>query len=815
MLRLSLVLVALALLCCPASAQQPPSPGPFATGNDNHWDSAVNPFIPGDEHGAVGRTYVVLSANLEMTFINRPIQNGYNPLPSGMPVPDSQFWQPLPSSSVIVPNGTTPPTGTVQVTPNSDFRVYYDPYSPCGDGAGRWIVVGMGNLTYSDQTTAAAVLLAISQQEDPNPADSGVSWTQFAIASTAPANTGSDITAVGDFPRAGFNTNWIGVTALKFFKGSTGSYSVPLLFLFARQPSECTGTAGIPVKPSTLPTSGGGACTGSSGGSSTAWYCNDSSIQGACPALSYHTGSDPDGSNFFLVRSVSGSTGTIDLYEISGTVNSPNYGGIYSQVSLQNQPGPGGNWTWQSEAFPNLGQADSTTLKIAPGPDDDRFESCVVRNSTLWASQTIGLPATNADSTAVQWWSIGLDANKGKIYDVERIGGDGAYGGSVWDTMDSAIAVNSAGDVLVGFEGVPNINSTSYGYLSALFAFKSHSGCLGYQNYLYAGGLGPYYPSGDANGNPVRTGDYSQTVVDPNDDTTFWTSEGWAGESGAPGNGYGWLQAWGFVSPSTPSGPTFLNLTPKETECPSSPCTVTFTAPPNSQAGDVFIATITTAIPSTLTQLSSIPAGWNYLTYQNLGTTYMKTVDANWCDLRTYEWSLVHTYTGSNDSGSYTFQFPRHTLSCNGVILSNELGGELTAYRGACQNFETTKGTQILDLQGFPQSTYSKTITVGPFTPPDPSSNPGIPYDNANLLNYLYGSAEADDSGGDCSNMSDPISGTPALSTRANDSGCNGYAPAILGDYSPTNHGQSYGSYSSEDAYSGIKSGLELLLPPY
>jgi len=89
MTRLWMGLFLLSLCSHTAHAQQPTSPGPFATGNANFWSSATNPNAPGDEHGAVGRTYIVLKANLQFSFINRAnIKNGYNPLPSGMPIPD-------------------------------------------------------------------------------------------------------------------------------------------------------------------------------------------------------------------------------------------------------------------------------------------------------------------------------------------------------------------------------------------------------------------------------------------------------------------------------------------------------------------------------------------------------------------------------------------------------------------------------------------------------------------------------------------------------------------------------------------------------
>jgi hypothetical protein len=69
----------------------------------------------------------------------------------------------------------------------------------------------------------------------------------------------------------------------------------------------------------------------------------------------------------------------------------------------------------------------------------------------LYAAQTIGLPATSATSTAAQWWTIGLDSSSAEVFDVERLGGNGTTLGSNYNALDPAIAVNAAGDVLVGF----------------------------------------------------------------------------------------------------------------------------------------------------------------------------------------------------------------------------------------------------------------------------------------------------------------------------------------------------------------------------
>ena len=873
MSKLWFALAAILLSSGTTRAQAPPgSPAPFQYGNANEWDGILNKNAPGDEHGALGRTYLVLKANLQISFINRTsLQTGENPLPAGMPLDDTQFWPAqLDSSKVVIPGGSALPPGNVAITPNGDGRVHYDPYSPCKDSVGRWIVVEMGNLQYQDGTTAAAVLVGISTGEDPNPADSpsptptatvtatptptgtstpgatitstptasatatpGATWTFFALASTAPANVLGNDSAAADFPEVGFNTNWISITASKFFKDSTGAYQKPLLFVFQRQPSECS--AQIPANPALLPVTAGtsGSCTGTSGSSSSAWYCNDSQLSFACPVVNYHAGTqnptqDPDGSNLFFIKSISGSSGTARVWAINGAAGSPSYG-TNASVTTTGEPGPGGNWTWSGNLPLTIPQAGTNVQPIKTGVNDDRFVSCVNRQlpmaNVIYAAQSIGLPATNPTDTAVQWWTI--PHNLSQLYglslsltDVERIGSSSGYGNLYYDTIDPSIAVNYLGDVLIGFSGMfpAPPQYAAPGYLGAFFDFKSHSGCQEYQPYLYARGLGPYYPNGDANGNPVRTGDYSQTVVDPNDDTGFLTTTGWAGSlSAVSGNGYGWVQRWARINPSTPASPVFVGAPGSvEDECPGTEtkCQITLTAPAGVQKGDILIATLNVGLPETGS--FTIPAGWSVamdVTY-GTGCGAVRSV------------GLEHQYAGSLDSGSYLFKFPRNKKTCNNLTVHTEFEGDLVSYRGACQNVSNIEGDYqygydpVLANVGFPLNTFQVTgtvlstgnISIGT------GNIPSFPsYDNNTLVAWFYGSAEMEtgESNGFCSVLSD-LTGFPPLTTEILQSGCTGI-PLALGDapVQTTQNGAPYAGESVTDSAYGFKFGWVTLLPPY
>ncbi len=79
------------LLGAAAYAQGISSPPATYWGDGISYNSTTNDVIPGDEHGAIGRTYIVLHSNDEFAFIERSsLVSGQNPTPT--PIDDSTFW---------------------------------------------------------------------------------------------------------------------------------------------------------------------------------------------------------------------------------------------------------------------------------------------------------------------------------------------------------------------------------------------------------------------------------------------------------------------------------------------------------------------------------------------------------------------------------------------------------------------------------------------------------------------------------------------------------------------------------------------------
>ncbi len=792
-----IVALAVLLLGSASARAQPASPQPTEYGTGSAYNTSFG-YFPGDPHGALGLNFLVLKANDEFIFINRSgLSSGNNQPPA--PLSDVNFWGlTIPSTSVLVPGGNPPPSGLVTVSPCCDGRVFYDPYSPCGDGVGRWLVVELANFVYSDNTTGSGVLVGVSNGEDPNPADSGVSWTIFAIASSGSS---------ADFPGLGFNTNWLAITALKFFPDSNGVYDEPLLFVTERQPLECSGT--LPANPAVMAMSGNGAglCTGSSAsGTPTAWYCNDSNLGVACPAETYHTyGQDLDGSNLYLIKSLGGSGGSVDLFEVNGSPSSPTYEGVVAPPSITSQLYPGnGKGGWNPALLDPMPQGGTGAPPIGAGPNDDRFTSCVVRNYGIWAAQTVGLPTSgSAQTNVVQWWNIGVDDVLGTIYAFDRIGGTGSnlpQGLPSYDTLkanaiDASIAVNAESDFIVGFSEVPTSGTLSSGYV-----FKHHSGCSEYAPNIYYTGAGVYEgPSGQQ----LRTGDYSHSNPDPTDDMTLFTTEGLAGGGQLASGGYGWQASWALVPlPTQAVEPTFVGYQDVETECTATPCSVTFKAPTGAKTGDWFFVNLVVGLETSLT---SVPSGWTATPLENrcqfgICPTVMKSSDS--CGEYFGGWLYAHKYT-SGETASYTFTAPAQTVKlCNGQYVGTEVGGFLTSYRNACQFLYAPPGLAEYHADGYPQTSDNYSISVGPISPPG---------DNMTLENVFFGSNEKDDNN-NCMNFSS--SGLAGLTTETPLSSCLDILPFVDADLWPVDGG-SYGPYSTSDNFKGPKMGWQLLMPPY
>lgn len=105
-----------------------PLPSAVGVGPQNSLVPPTN-YNPGDNHGAIGRTYTVFKVNDEFLFVNRSSQ-------ALTPSSDVSFW-----SKYVNRGGGT----FVSFT---DGRVMYDPYAPsaCSANGGHWIATEIADV---------------------------------------------------------------------------------------------------------------------------------------------------------------------------------------------------------------------------------------------------------------------------------------------------------------------------------------------------------------------------------------------------------------------------------------------------------------------------------------------------------------------------------------------------------------------------------------------------------------------------------------------------------------------------------------------
>ncbi len=156
---------------------------------------------------------------------------------------------------------------------------------------------------------------------------------------------------------------------------------------------------------------------------------------------------------------------------------------------------------------PNADQPDASKQDIDTG--NSRFSSQVVwRNGSYWAVQGV---ESGGDAT-IRFLEV---SSAGSVVQNMTFGTSGDL-----DLYYPSIAVNNAEDVVIGFSYSSSSAQPSAGYFTGTTA----AGVTTFQtNPFNASAFGNAgYERLDSNGRN-RWGDYSHTVVDPSDDSTFWT----------------------------------------------------------------------------------------------------------------------------------------------------------------------------------------------------------------------------------------------------------------------------------------------------
>ncbi len=335
---------------------------------------------PGDNHGALGRQYLLTKVNDEFLLYNR---NGtYSAGVPDSPIakyPNYFFWPAV--------------TGAKAFVATSDGRVIYDPYGPTSCPTGHFIVVEIGVMTYENTNqNQAGVYLAVSTGEDPDPSNSMNKFHFYWIPAGPPSSGACNgpPPCYLDYPEIGFNTNWIALSVINF-----DSAIDTLVDVIPREAAECSGT----FSPTPVLVTPAGSL---------------SNFQDVCPAETYYNnGTDQYGSTLYLAWIENRTNAQIGIGEITGTPTSPTVNPLVATVA----PSPATGWGWQDPvATSQKGDGGSQSIDSV---GNDVFTGCVARNNYVWLTHSIGIPwngttETNANCTTTpadcrdfgQFWKI-------------------------------------------------------------------------------------------------------------------------------------------------------------------------------------------------------------------------------------------------------------------------------------------------------------------------------------------------------------------------------------------------------------------------
>jgi hypothetical protein len=218
--------------------------------------------------------------------------------------------------------------------------------------------------------------------------------------------------------------------------------------------------------------------------------------------------------------------------------------GMVSQLQLARMDNTSGSPVWHPPtAVPVTPYARSFALPDAPQLGDSRgiftadtrMQNVVLRNGSLWSTHHL---AVNG-KVEVAWYRInpgaGAMMTQGRISDPTR-----------WYYFPS-IGVNKDNVAAIGFSG-----SSVTEYAGAFYTIVRPASGAAEPVALLKAGEASYFKIFGA-GTQNRWGDFSATVVDPSDDTTFWTLQEYAQTPDPVSGESRWGTWWGKFSSSAPS----------------------------------------------------------------------------------------------------------------------------------------------------------------------------------------------------------------------------------------------------------------------
>ena len=509
-------------------------------------------IIPPDTTGAVGLNYLMETLNNNIGIFDRS-----GNLLSQVVLFD--FWNASPS---VLPPGIDINSGPF------DPSVIYDPFD------NRWIHVVLSN----QASAQSSLCVAVSQTSDPTG-----NWNRFCF------DVDNTDTLYGDFPRLGFNKDWIVVT-INMYPISSGT-SRGQVFAFNKANLYSNTNSGNFVF--------------------TVASDNSTSIPFTMvPAVTLDNTLD----TVYLVRQTDCSTSCSTIAK-SSLVGAPPAAPV---LSIDTAVVTSTLSSWYAYGGDFLPQAGGTR-GIAVNSDDilNVMARTVGGVTSIWCTQTILLPDTTPTHAAAQWWQLDATASsstiiqQGRVEDPTATQTNGGY-----HYAYPSIAVNKYGDMLLGYS-----RFSSNTYASAAYSFRYAGDALGTTRDDVTLNAGLDYYDQDYGYGSNRWGDFSNTVVDPANDVDMWTVQEYAKNSV---NGEGrWGTWWGKLGvANTTTAITAHVPNPSFVDDPINVNVAVTVVPPSSGT-----PTGSATVSDGTTQCSIVlPATSCRLTFTSIGTKHLTAI---------------------------------------------------------------------------------------------------------------------------------------------------------------------------------------------
>ena len=380
--------------------------------------------------------------------------------------------------------------GSLGLGPGEPAAFPYDTKVLYDTPSGRFIVISLGGGVAPDSW----ILLGVSSSSDPL-----ANWNKWAIDADRDGDL-QQFNNFADYPGVGVDEFNIYISTNMFSNGGSWQYS-------------------------------------------KVWVLPKDQLLSGTDNLTWFEFRAPPGSSFSMQPAHTFGTAGEEYFLFEGPVD---LSGIVSDLQLAWMDNTSGTPVWHPPvAVPVTPYARSFDLPDAPQLGDSRgiytadtrMQNVVRRNGSLWSTHHL---AVNG-KVEVAWYRItpGNSAimTEGRIRDPDR-----------WYYFPS-IGVNKDNVAAIGFSG-----SSGTEYAGAYYTMvRPASGAAAEPVALLKAGEAPYFKILGA-GTQNRWGDFSSTVVDPSDDTTFWTLQEYAHTPDPVSGESRWGTWWGKFSPSAPSG---------------------------------------------------------------------------------------------------------------------------------------------------------------------------------------------------------------------------------------------------------------------